>query len=111
VAIAQLADFSSHPARRFTVPITAPGPLPAGDPAIVIKMTDGSFVAYDALCTHEGCRVGYDSVAEAIVCPCHGAEFDPADHGAVLAGPTSTPLTELPLVVDSAAGTVVLRYS
>ncbi|MEO8626140.1 MAG: Rieske 2Fe-2S domain-containing protein [Candidatus Limnocylindrales bacterium] len=111
VAIANVADFDAHPARRFTVPISAPAPLPAGDPAIVIKMDDGSFVAYDALCTHEGCRVGYDTVAAVIYCPCHGAEFDPADHASVLAGPTNIPLAELPLVVDSAAGTVVLRYS
>jgi thiosulfate dehydrogenase [quinone] large subunit len=111
VAIAQVADFADHPSRRFTVPITAPAPLPAGDPAIVIKMDDGSFVAYDALCTHEGCRVGYDSISAVIVCPCHGAEFDAADHGAVLAGPTNIALAELPLVVDPSAGTVVLRYS
>lgn len=111
VAIANVADFDAHPARRFTVPIGAPAPLPAGDPAIVIKMDDGSFVAFDALCTHEGCRVGYDTVAAVIYCPCHGAEFDPADHATVLAGPTDIPLAELPLVVDSAAGTVVLRYS
>ena len=111
VAIANVADFDGHPSRRFQVPISAPSPLPAGDPAVVIKLEDGSFVAFDALCTHEGCRVGYDTVAAVIVCPCHGAEFDPADHGAVLAGPTNIPLPELPLVVDSAAGTVVLRYS
>lgn len=111
VAIANVADFDAHPARRFQVPIGAPAPLPAGDPAIVIKLDDGTFVAYDALCTHEGCRVGYDSIAAVIVCPCHGAEFDAADHGTVLAGPTNIPLYELPLVVDPAAGTVVLRYS
>ncbi|MEP7360116.1 MAG: TQO small subunit DoxD [Chloroflexota bacterium] len=111
VAIASVSDFADHPSRRFTVPITAPAPLPAGDPAIVIKMDDGTFVAYDALCTHEGCRVGWDSISAVIVCPCHGAEFDAADHGAALAGPTNIPLAELPLVVDTAAGTVVLRYS
>lgn len=111
VAIANVADFDAHPSRRFTVPISAPSPLPAGDPAIVIKMDDGSFVAYDALCTHEGCRVGWDSISGVIVCPCHGAEFDAADHGTVLAGPTNIPLPELPLVVDAQAGTVVLRYS
>jgi thiosulfate dehydrogenase (quinone) large subunit len=111
VAIANVADFDAHPSRRFTVPIGAPSPLPAGDPAIVIKMDDGSFVAYDALCTHEGCRVGWDSLSGVIACPCHGAEFDAADHGTVLAGPTNIPLPELPLAVDAQAGTVVLRYS
>jgi thiosulfate dehydrogenase [quinone] large subunit len=111
VAIANVADFDAHPARRFQVPISAPSPLPAGDPALVIKMDDGSFVAYDALCTHEGCRVGWDPLSGVIYCPCHGAEFDAADHGTVLAGPTDIPLPELPLVVDAHAGTVVLRYS
>ena len=82
------------------VPADAPAPLPAGDPGIIVKLPDGSYVAYDATCTHEGCRVDWDAGDGVLLCPCHGAAFDPADHGAVLGGPTNIPLAELPIVVD-----------
>ena len=108
IAIANVADVKSAGARRFTVPLTAPAPLPAGDPAVVVALDDGSFAAYDALCTHEGCRVGYSRASNTLDCPCHGAQFDPADHGAVLGGPAPTPLLELPLIVNAADGTIAL---
>jgi thiosulfate dehydrogenase [quinone] large subunit len=111
IAIAKAADVRSAGARRFTVPITAPAPLPAGDPAVVVALPDGTFAAYDALCTHEGCRVGYDKLSATLICPCHDAQFDPADHAAVLGGPAPTPLLELPLVVNAADGTIALALS
>ena len=111
IAIARIADVQGAGAKRFTVPITAPAPLPAGDPGIVVALADGSFAAYDATCTHEGCRVSYDKPNSIIFCPCHGAEFDPADHAAVLGGPAPQPLLELPLVVDQASGTIALAVS
>jgi thiosulfate dehydrogenase [quinone] large subunit len=111
IAIANVSDVVGAGARRFTVPITAPAPLPAGDPAIVVALGGGTFAAYDALCTHEGCRVGYSTSSGVLVCPCHGAEFDPADHGAVLGGPAPEPLVELPLVVNAQDGTIALAVS
>jgi thiosulfate dehydrogenase [quinone] large subunit len=75
---------------------------------VVIALADGTFVAYDALCTHEGCRVSYSTSSTDLVCPCHGARFDPADHGAVLAGPATQPLLELPLIVNAQDGTIAL---
>ncbi len=111
IAIASIADVQGAGARRFTVPVTAPAPLPAGDPGIIVALSDGTFAAYDALCTHEGCRVGYSTSAGIIVCPCHGAEFDPANHAAVLAGPAPEPLLELPLVVNQQDGTIALAIS
>jgi len=111
IAIAKVADVQSAGAKRFTVPITAPAPLPAGDPGLVVDIGNGQFAAYDAICTHEGCRVSYDKPSGIIFCPCHGAEFDPANHAAVLGGPAPQPLLELPLVVDSASGTIALAVS
>ena len=110
IAIAKVADVQSAGARRFTVPITAPAPLPAGDPGLVVDIGNGQFAAYDATCTHEGCRVSYDKPSGIIFCPCHGAEFDPANHAAVLAPPAPQPLLELPLVV-SPDGTIALAIS
>lgn len=109
IVVANIADVERTGSRSFRIPATAPAPLPAGDPGVVIRLDDGSFVAFDATCTHEGCRVGWQAAVGLIVCPCHGAEFDAADHGAVIAGPTTIPLTELPLIVDKQNGTISLR--
>ena len=57
-----------------------------GDPGIVIQQAAGHFVAFDAVCPHAGCTVGYSAANNLIVCPCHGSEFDPSS-GAVIAGP------------------------
>jgi thiosulfate dehydrogenase [quinone] large subunit len=74
----------------------------------VIKLASGSVVAYDAACTHEGCEVEYDAGSGLLICPCHGATFDPAHDAEVLAGPTNRPLTRLPITIDSATGRVYL---
>jgi thiosulfate dehydrogenase (quinone) large subunit len=60
----------------------------SGDPAIVIEATAGHFVAFDAVCPHAGCTVGYSSSQMLIVCPCHGSVFNPAS-GAVEQGPAA----------------------
>jgi thiosulfate dehydrogenase (quinone) large subunit len=109
LAVANVSDFQSAPSRSFTVPLAAPAPLPAGDPGIVIKLGDGSYAAYDAVCTHAGCTVDWDAVDGVILCPCHGAAFDATRAGAVLQGPTRTPLTQLPLTIDTATGQISLK--
>jgi thiosulfate dehydrogenase [quinone] large subunit len=77
-------------------------------PAALVRLSDGSVVAYSRICTHAGCEVGYDPRAHLLVCPCHGAEFDPAQHAQPVAGPTSTPLQPIHVVVDQASGNVIL---
>jgi len=80
----------------------------AGDPAILVLLGDGTAVAYDAVCTHAGCTVGFDPSSSDLFCPCHGATFDPGNHGAVLAGPTNIPLPEVPIHVDAQTGVITL---
>ncbi len=109
LAVASIAAVDKKGAVPIRIPVDAPAPLPAGDPGVIVRLPDGSYVGYDAVCTHEGCRVGWDAQDAVLLCPCHGAAFDPADHGAVLAGPTNTPLPELPIVVDQQAGTISLK--
>lgn len=107
--VATAAQVRPTGARAFTVPFTAPAPLPAGDPAVIVALADGTYVAFDAVCTHAGCRVEWDRADRLLVCPCHGAVFDP-EHGArVLAGPTREPLAAIPIVVDAATGAISLR--
>jgi len=76
-------------------------------PAILIRLPQGNFVAYDALCTHLGCQVHYNKVAvkgwennpQQIFSPCHGGVFDPVT-GKVLAGPPPRPLPRIKLEID-----------
>ena len=79
-------------AATFTDPAT-------GDPGLVLQLTQGQFVAYDAVCPHAGCTVGYSSGAKLIVCPCHGSEFDPTT-GAVISPPAPRGLTRIHLAVN-----------
>ena len=69
-----------------------------GTPAVLVHLDSGDFVAYSAVCTHQGCTVAdkYDQ----LVCPCHGSLFDPADGGAVITGPAQEPLPEIPVKVQ-----------
>jgi len=109
IPVATVSKVQKKGTASFTIPNDAPAPLPAGDPGIIVQLPDGTFVAYDAVCTHEGCRVEWDAGASVIFCPCHGAVFDAANNAAVLAGPTNQPLTPLPLVIDTASGKILLQ--
>ena len=68
--------------------------------------TQGHFVAYDAVCPHAGCTVGYSSAANLIVCPCHGSEFDPST-GAVVSPPAVHGLSSIQVAVDANGELVV----
>jgi thiosulfate dehydrogenase [quinone] large subunit len=54
--------------------------------------------------------VQYSTAQKQIVCPCHGAVFDPAHNAQVMRGPARRPLAAIPVQVD-AAGNVSLRTS
>ena len=77
-----------------------------GDPGLVLQPARGRFVAYDAVCPHAGCTVGYSSSANLIVCPCHGSEFDP-NTGAVVSPPASHGLSAIQVAVDANGELVV----
>jgi thiosulfate dehydrogenase [quinone] large subunit len=72
----------------------------SGDPGLVLQLTKDQFVAYDAVCPHAGCTVGYASGAKLIVCPCHGSEFDPST-GNVVSPPSPRGLTPIHVSVAS----------
>ncbi len=99
--VAHVSQLASGRAVSFDDPKT-------GDPGVVIRLRDGKFVAYDTVCTHAGCTVGYDRSSGYLVCPCHGAAFDPANAAAVIAGPADQPLASLPIHVDTASGRITL---
>ena len=81
---------------------------PGSEPAVLVRLGQNKVVAFSRVCPHAGCLVGYDSTAELLVCPCHGAEFDPAKDAEPVAGPTATPLPPIAVAIDKATGEVVL---
>ncbi len=99
--IAQVKTLPENSAVTFTIPST-------GDPGVLIYLADNQFVAYDATCTHAGCQVGYDPGSHDLICPCHGAIYDPAHQAAVLQGPAQLPLTTVPIHIDQATGDITL---
>ena len=100
-AIGTVQAVSSAGSASFIVP-------GSGDPGVLVSLPNGSIVAFDAVCTHAGCTVEYVPQDQALECPCHGAAFDPAHAGAVLAGPTSQPLQKLPITIDRTTGEIRL---
>jgi thiosulfate dehydrogenase (quinone) large subunit len=98
--IGSLADFASGNSLPFTVPNQVPFAMGPGGPGIMVKLGDGSVVAYSAICTHGRCTVGFDQAATVIACPCHLATYDPAKSAAVLTGPAPLPLPEIPIAID-----------
>ncbi|WTW95517.1 Rieske (2Fe-2S) protein [Streptomycetaceae bacterium NBC_01309] len=57
---------------------------------VVTQPTAGSFKAFSAVCTHQGCTVSSVS-SGTINCACHGSKFSAAD-GSVESGPATKPL-------------------
>jgi Rieske Fe-S protein len=84
-----------------------------GKASILVRLTNGNFVAYDRACTHKGVFVAYDPAKQLLVCPAHGATFDPAQDGAVVQEvPQEPPLKPLPklAVHINADGTIMAGY-
>jgi thiosulfate dehydrogenase [quinone] large subunit len=108
IAVATIAAVKSKGSASFIIPFNAPAPLPAGDPGVIVLRNDGSFVAFDAVCTHAGCTVQWDNRDHVLFCPCHDAVFDAEHDAAVLGGPAPAPLTALPIVIDTASGKILL---
>ncbi len=89
-AIAQQSEVAPGSAAEFT---------DGGEPAVLVHLENGDFVAYSAVCTHQGCDVAYNQDEGTLDCPCHGSVFDPANGASVESGPAGQPLPEIPVEV------------
>ena len=64
---------------------------------VVLTRSGEDVHAFSAVCTHQGCLVNRVT-QRAIICPCHGSEFD-VSTGKVLNGPASSPLPPVAITV------------
>jgi serine/threonine protein kinase len=76
-----------------------------GKASLLIHLPDNKFVAYERACTHEGVTVNYDPATRMLVCPAHGAIFNPAEGARVVQGPAQTPLVQVTVHIH-ADGTI-----
>ena len=90
-AIIKVADLSMGKNHEFA--------LGTGEPVILFRTKNGVF-AYSQICTHQGCTVQYLATDKALICPCHGATFDPFNGAKVLAGPATSPLASVKVAIS-----------
>jgi ubiquinol-cytochrome c reductase iron-sulfur subunit len=73
-----------------------------GNPGTVMNWTVDNIVAYSKICTHVGCPVAlYEQTTHHILCPCHQSTFLATQGAAVLFGPASRPLPQLPITTNA----------
>ena len=89
--IAQVSEVPKNSAKKFT---------DSGEPAVLVHLKSGDFVAYSAVCTHQQCIVNYQKQPSQLACPCHGSIFDPSQNAQVVTGPAPRPLPEIPIKVQ-----------
>ncbi|MDH4062994.1 MAG: Rieske (2Fe-2S) protein, partial [Acidobacteriota bacterium] len=59
-------------------------------PALLVRMPDGQFRAFSAVCTHLDCTVQYKADTSQIWCACHNGLYDLAGNN--ISGPPPRPL-------------------
>jgi Rieske Fe-S protein len=69
-----------------------------GKNVVVTQPVSGEFVAFSAVCTHQGCSVA-TVLGGTINCPCHGSKFSIKD-GSVAGGPAPQPLSKVQITVE-----------
>jgi Rieske Fe-S protein len=71
---------------------------------VITQPAAGTFKAFTAVCTHQGCIVA--TVANGTIdCPCHGSKFSAAN-GSVVNGPATAPLAPVAITVQ---GTSIVK--
>jgi thiosulfate dehydrogenase (quinone) large subunit len=73
--------------------------LGTGEPVMLFRTKNGVF-AYSEICTHQGCTVQYSAPDKTLMCPCHGATYDPFNGAKVLSGPATTPLASIKVAIS-----------
>jgi len=66
-------------------------------PVIVIRKTNGDYIAFSAVCTHLDCIVQYRKDYGQIYCACHNGRYDL--NGRVASGPPPAPLQKYAVTI------------
>ncbi|MCL6571272.1 MAG: Rieske 2Fe-2S domain-containing protein [Bacillus sp. (in: Bacteria)] len=72
------------------------------DSAILVRLSETNYVAYQNACTHLRCPVFWKKDEGEMVCPCHHGKFD-VNSGKPTAGPPRRPLPEIDLKIENGA--------
>jgi Rieske Fe-S protein len=96
-------DATTAPAPTGPIAQTADVPVGGGvvldgRGLVLTQPQAGTFKAFSAICTHQGCTVAAVS-GGTINCPCHGSQFSIVD-GSVASGPARRPLPEKAIAVS-----------
>jgi arsenite oxidase small subunit len=70
------------------------------DSAILIRLSEKKYAAYQNACTHLRCPVFWKKDEGEMICPCHHGKFD-AHTGAPTAGPPRRPLPEIKVEIEN----------
>ena len=102
VKIGKLDDFQIG--KTLAVTVIDPSPLPwagvtAKSGVWLRRVSEDSFIAFSANCTHLGCPVRWLEGAELFMCPCHGGVY--YSDGNVAAGPPPHPLYRYDVRVEN----------
>lgn len=65
-----------------------------GDKIVVIRKSETEFVAYSAICTHQGGFLNFNEKAQQLICPLHNSKF--GTDGQRISGPAKQPLSGFP---------------
>jgi nitrite reductase/ring-hydroxylating ferredoxin subunit len=107
VGAATSAAVSAPPAGALATTSQIPdggGKIIDGVNIVITQPETGSFRAFTAICTHQGCIV--NSVSNGTIdCPCHGSKYSIKD-GSVVHGPAPSPLAAIAIKVE---GTSIFR--
>jgi Rieske Fe-S protein len=84
-------------ARTADIPVGG-GKILTDKKIVITEPQSGTFKAFTAVCTHQGCIV--DSVSGGTInCPCHGSKFSIVN-GSVVNGPAPSPLAPVGIEVQ-----------
>ena len=87
-------------ARTAEIPVGG-GKILADKKIVITEPQSGTFKAFTAVCTHQGCIV--DSVSGGTInCPCHGSKFSIVN-GSVVNGPAPSPLAPVGIEVQGSS--------
>lgn len=77
-------------AQTSDVPVDGGKIVTTDNGTVITQPAAGTYKAFTAICTHQGCTVGSVSNNQ-IMCPCHGSIYSAVD-GHVIQGPAPAPL-------------------